>query len=641
MLIAARVVDIVLQKNSLISEELSKIPGGSHGSIGDIKFEYIGEGGRNRYGYAKPLSDHVKYYPVKNEVVLLIKAPSKGFYISRSNVHNYYLSTVNLWKNQNHNALPKESKNITEADIKSERYQQAEGGIPNQPINPMDELEIDLGNHFIEKSIKGLLPYEGDYILEGRNGQSIRLGITVNNEILPEENKSPWSDGGNIGDPITIISNGLPKDPTKYLNNNIEDDSIDSSWIHTIEDINKDPSSIYLTSNQKLKYFKPAGVGNPSFAAGAPENKTEVEAISEGTNYINSPKLRKSIIPADTIEDKPLTPPITIKELKETPVLESNITQITGNEKTPFYIHEDTTDVNKINYLKSISAETINTYKEGINVPELNLEQKIGNYFKLKHLIYTPKCKDIDYQQTSNIHPDAVFEREEIGFYVEINNKGKKTINIKEYINGEYRTLDNTIEIHAMNSVSPFQYKETDTELIRKAESRIFGNFSQYGIDSYPGIDLGIEQGTIISNLQKLFVNCIDPIISPTGIGSTNLHLLSVYRSRALNNILKGNSLNSEHIYGYAADIRMGGGNNQGLFNWCYNNLEFKNLMWAFPEREKESWIHISYIEGENTKNTTLASESEIYHNQYKGIRRGRDRKYQDNIIKAMTPNLT
>ena len=120
MLIAARVVDIVLQKNSLISEELSKIPGGSHGSIGDIKFEYIGEGGRNRYGYAKPLSDHVKYYPVKNEVVLLIKAPSKGFYISRSNVHNYYLSTVNLWKNQNHNALPKESKNITEADIKSE-----------------------------------------------------------------------------------------------------------------------------------------------------------------------------------------------------------------------------------------------------------------------------------------------------------------------------------------------------------------------------------------------------------------------------------------------------------------------------------------------------------------------------------------
>ena len=36
--------------------------------------------------------------------------------------------------------------------------------------------------------------------------------------------------------------------------------------------------------------------------------------------------------------------------------------------------------------------------------------------------------------------------------------------------------------------------------------------------------------------------------------------------------------------------------------------------MWAFPEREKESWIHISYIEGENTKNTTLASESEIYH---------------------------
>ena len=140
---------------------------------------------------------------------------------------------------------------------------------------------------------------------------------------------------------------------------------------------------------------------------------------------------------------------------------------------------------------------------------------------------------------------------------------------------------------------------------------------------------------TYINNLNKLFTNCIDPIIN--NFQSQRLKIVSAYRSRQLNSVLEGNPSNSEHIYGYAVDIRLTT-HNQGLFNWCVNNLEFKNLVWAFPERKNKSWIHISYIEGYNSKNSTIASEHPEYHKQYGGVRRGPNKNYQDNIIEAKTP---
>ena len=44
-----------------------------------------------------------------------------------------------------------------------------------------------------------------------------------------------------------------------------------------------------------------------------------------------------------------------------------------------------------------------------------------------------------------------------------------------------------------------------------------------------------------------------------------NIKIVSAYRSKALNQVLPNNPSNSEHIYGYAVDIRDGsGGNNHG-----------------------------------------------------------------------------
>jgi hypothetical protein len=99
--------------------------------------------------------------------------------------------------------------------------------------------DVNLGVTFNDNNtIKNqpLLPYEGDIIYEGRFGNSIRLGATVKNANLA----NTWSTEGTNGDPITIIRNG-------------QGQPVDSDpFATTIEDINKDDSSIYLTSNQKI-----------------------------------------------------------------------------------------------------------------------------------------------------------------------------------------------------------------------------------------------------------------------------------------------------------------------------------------------------------------------------------------------------
>ena len=95
------------------------------------------------------------------------------------------------------------------------------------------------------------MPFAGDQILEGRFGNSIRLGNTskINAEVT-----NNWSITGSSGNPITIIRNGQ--------NPEVEP----PSWKPITEDINKDLSSVYLTSNQQIPIntgFKDQSYSNP------------------------------------------------------------------------------------------------------------------------------------------------------------------------------------------------------------------------------------------------------------------------------------------------------------------------------------------------------------------------------------------
>tara|TARA_R110002012_G_scaffold184716_2_gene351219 strand:+ start:105 stop:776 length:672 start_codon:yes stop_codon:yes gene_type:complete len=165
------------------------------------------------------------------------------------------------------------------------------------------------------------------------------------------------------------------------------------------------------------------------------------------------------------------------------------------------------------------------------------------------------------------------------------------------------------------------------------------------GINNFPGTDYSLEnpnlnKDQIILNLHKLFKYCINPIYRK--FSTKQLSLTSVYRNKELNKALNGVE-NSQHIYGYAADIvcKDGRTNTSEIFNWCRKNLpQYHQLIWEYPEKEnyKEgvidedatmppgfintnipnwSWIHISYIEGNNKKCNSVSSNILKLHKEY------------------------
>jgi len=183
---------------------------------------------------AQPLFSNQKFYPLINELVSIVFLASTGTQNNTNIVTAYYLPSINVWNSQHHNALPDPTQ---EPNPNSQQdYEQSSGGL-SQDVRRVNDnsTEIDLGEGFNEQiNTYPLQSFIGDYLLEGRWGNSIRFGSTIKNK--PNE----WSSIGENGDPILIIRNGQPTD--------LDQDS----WIPTTENINKDQSSLYLTQGQKL-----------------------------------------------------------------------------------------------------------------------------------------------------------------------------------------------------------------------------------------------------------------------------------------------------------------------------------------------------------------------------------------------------
>ncbi len=111
------------------------------------------------------------------------------------------------------------------------------------------------GKDFVEKGNRGnLQPYEGDTLIQGRHGQSIRFGSQVEAKD-PEKyvQPQPWTAGtAPEGSPIMIIRNGQAFDGGGGNANNF-----------IVEDINGDKASVWLSSGQNV----PIQVASPVFDA--------------------------------------------------------------------------------------------------------------------------------------------------------------------------------------------------------------------------------------------------------------------------------------------------------------------------------------------------------------------------------------
>ena len=152
----------------------------------------------------KPINSNIKQIPIPGESVLIFQSLNHESTVEESYPQWYYMFPMAMSSNINSNILP-----------------------------TVGELEFD--TEFEESQVSPLQPYRGDVMLEGRYGNSIRFGSTI-------DFKNNYSEPGNWrgnknGDPILILSNGR-----KYKENKD----------FVTEDINTDQSSLYLTSTQKL-----------------------------------------------------------------------------------------------------------------------------------------------------------------------------------------------------------------------------------------------------------------------------------------------------------------------------------------------------------------------------------------------------
>lgn len=182
---------------------------------------------------AWPIWSFCKQLPLINEIVLIIKGPSKGLNDKSTIQQSFYFPVYSLWGDPNHNAFP----NMNEwADYLNNYANQ-----PEYSGTAVTGSSLPLGTTFEENpQIKNLRPFEGDSILQGRFGQSIRFGSTVREQ----SKENTWSRSGNNGDPITIILNEQKPSPAL--------EKTETKFNPIVEDINRDGSMICLTSTQEI-----------------------------------------------------------------------------------------------------------------------------------------------------------------------------------------------------------------------------------------------------------------------------------------------------------------------------------------------------------------------------------------------------
>lgn len=249
LIIAGRVISIVLDETHPRFKEF-----GEWNGLGTIEFDLINSPTpKNQlYPTAKPVDPSVKSFPLINEVVYILALPNTNIGEFASTKTNYYINTVGIWNHPHHNAFPQNSNILPPSQQKD--YLQTQAGSVRRVTD--QSTEIFLGRTFVERGdIHPLLPFEGDKIVEGRWGNSIRFGSTVKNAL------NTWSSTGTNGDPITIIRNG-------------QGNQTDEGWIPTVEDINNDDTSLYFTSTQKIP-LEASSTSYSSYSSNPPAKPNE------------------------------------------------------------------------------------------------------------------------------------------------------------------------------------------------------------------------------------------------------------------------------------------------------------------------------------------------------------------------------
>ena len=283
-ILVGRVTDIILN-NEYPDIELY----GGENSIGSI-FCKPSDFSSSDTIFAKPFNPQYCNFPIIDELVLLFQLPSTQIGKNIAETSYYYMSMVNMWNHPHHNAYPNPYYTLKDSFPQDQirDYKTSEAGQVRRVKDESTEINFNRSinpsqNTFNEKmNVHPLLPFYGDVINQGRWGNSIRIGSTAKSGST---SLNDWSNSGKNGSPIMILKNGQPDKIFQGQN-----DITDEGWIPITENINRDKSSIYLTSTQQI----PISVASQRYFSYTPRFKETPTSPSSYTGdqvIINSGRL--------------------------------------------------------------------------------------------------------------------------------------------------------------------------------------------------------------------------------------------------------------------------------------------------------------------------------------------------------------
>ena len=204
---------------------IKKYNGNSNFDDNDIRFlgvvEFSRESAIKLEGYAFPFDKNNITYPIVGETVLVSEIGN-----------DYYWQPYSITHYPNYREDYKTSESTKEkttqtvgVDSKNKNYKETKNtGTPNQKPT---QTKSDEKGYVVKEKIKFLNPKEGDTILSGRVGNTIRFSE------------------------FNLTEDGKTSSPSIFIRNK-QNPELDSKKIGELvdEDINKDGTSIYLTSNK-------------------------------------------------------------------------------------------------------------------------------------------------------------------------------------------------------------------------------------------------------------------------------------------------------------------------------------------------------------------------------------------------------
>lgn len=214
--------------------------------------------------WAIPIDSSMNSIPLLNEIVHVVKIFDRYYYTNRINTKNGCNTSADFRYEQTY------GKKLENRSYSAVKLRGPVSRFDSSPENSSGGFNGILGNYFwFNKNIRNLRRFEGDTVVEGRFGQSIRMGAydgDRKNDSGIHDNYISGNDKYGGGNPMVLIRNRqrpiaqMSAQSIHPLLNVLPDitGSIEQKNVcgYVLEDINNDGSSIHMTSGKTESTFK-------------------------------------------------------------------------------------------------------------------------------------------------------------------------------------------------------------------------------------------------------------------------------------------------------------------------------------------------------------------------------------------------